>query len=40
LSVEHLWHHAAHASGPEVAFGDPLPLCRGGDRTSIASNED
>jgi hypothetical protein len=40
LGVEHLGHHAAHAS-PDVALGDPLPLCRGGDRTTnIASNED
>lgn len=40
-SVEHFWRHAAHASGPELAFGDPLPLCRGGDRTTnLASNED
>jgi hypothetical protein len=41
VSVKHVWRHAAHASGPELAFGDPLPLCRGGDRTTtIASNED
>jgi hypothetical protein len=40
LSVEHFGHHAAHASGPEMASGDPLPLCSDGDRTSIASNED
>lgn len=41
LSVEHFWHHAAHASGPDMAFGDPLPLCRGGDRTTnMASNKD
>jgi hypothetical protein len=41
LSVEHFRHHAAHASGPDMAFGDPLPLCRGGDRTTnIASNKD
>jgi uncharacterized membrane protein YhiD involved in acid resistance len=39
LSVEHVRHHAAHASRPELAFGDAL--CRGGDRmTNIASNED
>jgi hypothetical protein len=41
LSVQHFRHHAAHASGPDMAFGDPLPLCRGSDRTTnIASNED
>jgi uncharacterized membrane protein YhiD involved in acid resistance len=41
LSVEHFLHHAAHASGPEMAFGDSLPLCSGSDRTTtIASNED
>jgi hypothetical protein len=41
LSGEHFRHHAAHASGPEMAFGDPLPLCNGSDRTTnIASNED
>jgi hypothetical protein len=40
LSVEHFGHHAANASGPVMASGDPLPFCRGGDRTSIASNED
>jgi hypothetical protein len=41
LSVEHFWHHAAHASGPDLAFGDPLPLCGVSDRTTIiASNED
>jgi len=41
LSVEHFWRHAAHASGPDMAFGDPLPLCRGSDRpTNTASIED
>jgi hypothetical protein len=35
LSVEHFWHHAAHASGPALAFGDSQPLCRGTDRTTI-----
>ena len=41
LSVEHFRHHAVHASGSEMAFGDPLPLCSGSDRTTnIASNED
>jgi hypothetical protein len=41
LSVEHFRHHAAHASGLELALDDPLPLCRSGDRTTnIASNED
>ena len=39
VSVEHFWHHAAHASGPELALGDAL--CRSSDRTTnIASNED
>ena len=41
LSVEHFRHHAVHASGPDLAFGDPLPLCGVSDRTAtIASNED
>ena len=41
LAAEHFWDHAAHASGPDMAFGDPLPLCSGTDRTTnIASNED
>jgi hypothetical protein len=40
LTVEHFVHHAAYASGPDLALGDPLPLC-GGDRiTNIASSED
>ena len=34
LTVEHFQHHAAHASGPDSALGDPLPLCRGTDRTT------
>ena len=39
LTVEHFRRHAAHASGPELAFGDAL--CRSGDRTTnIASNEE
>lgn len=41
LSVEHFWLHTAHASGPEMASGDPRPLCSGSDRTTnMASNED
>ena len=41
LTVEHFSRHAAHASGPESASGDPLPLCRGTDRTTnIALNEE
>jgi hypothetical protein len=40
LSVEHFRLRAAHASGPDMASGDPLPFCGGGDRTTIASNED
>lgn len=41
LSVEQVRRHAAHAGGPDLAFGDPLPPCRGGDRTTnLASNED
>jgi multisubunit Na+/H+ antiporter MnhG subunit len=40
LSVEHVRLHAAHASGLEMTSGDPLPLCRDGDRTTIASKED
>ena len=41
LSVEHFWHHAAHAGGSALAFGDPQPLCRGTDRTTTtASNEE
>jgi hypothetical protein len=41
LAVEHFQHHAAHASGPDGALGDPLPLCRGADRTTnTASIED
>ena len=39
LSVEHFWHHAAHASSPKLAFDDAF--CRASDRTTtIASNED
>ncbi len=34
LTVDHFWRHAAHASGPDSALGDPLPLCRGIDRTT------
>ena len=41
LAVEHFWRHTAHASGPDTALGDPLPLCRGTDRTTnIAFSED
>ncbi len=41
LTVEHFWRHAAHASGPDMAFDDPLPLCSGTDRTTnIASIEE
>jgi uncharacterized membrane protein YhiD involved in acid resistance len=41
FSAQHLWQHAAHASGPELATGDPLPLCRSSDRpTNIASSEE
>jgi hypothetical protein len=41
LTVEHFWRHAAHASGPDMALSDPLPLCRGTDRTAdIAFSED
>ena len=41
LTADHFWRHAAHASGPELASGDPLPLCSGSDRTTnMASNED
>jgi hypothetical protein len=41
LSVEHFWHHAAHASSTEGALGDSLPLCRGTDRTmTTASSEE
>ena len=41
LTADHLWRHAAHASGPDFAVGDPLPLCRGTDRTTeIAFSED
>jgi hypothetical protein len=34
LTVEHFRHHAAHASGPDSALSDPLPLCRSTDRTT------
>ena len=41
LTAEHFWRHAAHASGPDFAVGDPLPLCRGTDRTTdFAFRED
>ena len=41
LTVEHFSHHAAHASGPDLALGDPLPLCRSSDRTTdIALSEE
>jgi hypothetical protein len=41
LTADHLWRHAAHASGPDFAVGDPLPLCRGTDRTTnFAFRED
>jgi hypothetical protein len=41
LTVEHFQRHAAQAISTEVTRDDPLPLCRGGDRTTnIASNED
>ena len=32
LSMEHVWRHPAHASGSDMAFDDPLPLCSGSDR--------
>ena len=41
LTVQHFWHHAAHASGPNLALGDPLLLCRSTDRTTnIALSEE
>jgi hypothetical protein len=41
LTVDHFRIHTAHASDPQLISGDPLPLCRGSDRTTdMASNED
>ena len=41
LTMDHFGIHAAHAGDPQLISGDPLPLCRGSDRTTdIASNED
>ena len=41
LAADHLWRHAAHASGPDMALGDSLPLCRSTDRTTdIALSEE
>ena len=41
LATDHLWRHAAHASGPDMTLSDPLPLCRGTDRTAdTALSED
>jgi len=41
LTVQHFSRHAAHANGADIALGDPLPLCRGSDRTTdIALSEE
>ena len=40
LSMEHFWLHAAHARSTERAPGDPLPLCRGTDRTTITASSE
>ena len=39
--VDHPRIHATHARDPQLISGDPLPLCRGSNRTTdISSNED